>query len=526
MDEDIGSTPFAAHWKRIGIRHHHGICTPLFSLRTKNSSGIGEYLDLLPLIDWCKSIKMDVIQLLPLNDAGDDPSPYNALSSCALHPLYLSLHALPELDKYPELRTKLDDLQKLNESQRVAFQDVQSHKLVWLRDYFTLAGDSVLNTKEYLAFKESQPWLKRYALFRVIKDLVSKNHWMSWPQELQTPTEEGVEELLNRYSQEVSFYYLLQYLCFQQMHQAKTYANSQGIFIKGDMPFLISPDSVDVWEFPQYFDLSLAAGAPPDFYNKEGQYWGFPIFKWDVIQADDYQWFKRRLDYCSELYDLYRIDHVLGFFRIWAIPLERPSKEGHYIPEDQSVWEQQASAIFSMLAKSSTILPIAEDLGVTSDLVRATLKKFGICGTKVMRWERAWETDGHFIPIDAYPPMSMTTVSTHDSETLALWWRDLPKEARDYAQYKKWRYIPLLSAEQRQSILWDSHHTSSLFHIDLLQEYLALFPDLVWEDPEDERINIPGKVLPTNWTYRFRPSVEEIAAHEPLRKKMAELLSK
>ena len=177
-----------------------------------------------------------------------------------------------------------------------------------------------------------------------------------------------------------------------------------------------------------------------------------------------------------------------------------------------------------MMLASSNMLPIAEDLGDVPPEVRVCLSELGICGTKVMRWERYWEKDKSFIPFKDYPPLSMTCVSTHDSRTLQLWWSDFPDEAKDYAAFKHWTYSPTLTVEQRKEILWDSHHTPSLFHINLLQEYLALFPELVWPQPEDERINIPGKVLATNWLYRFRPSVEELTAHEGLKKAIEQIL--
>ena len=147
----------------------------------------------------------------------------------------------------------------------------------------------------------------------------------------------------------------------------------------------------------------------------------------------------------------------------------------------------------------------------------------GICGTKVMRWERHPANGMLFIDPLHYNPISMTTVSTHDSETLTLWWMMSP-DAQDFARYKGWNYTSHLTKEQRREILWDSHHSSSFFHINLLGEYLALFPELVWDNPHEERINVPGTVAPTNWTYRIRPSVEEILAHAPLAVEVRNLL--
>jgi 4-alpha-glucanotransferase len=163
-------------------------------------------------------------------------------------------------------------------------------------------------------------------------------------------------------------------------------------------------------------------------------------------------------------------------------------------------------------------------LGSVPSSVRTTLAELGICGTKVIRWERRYEQDGSFIPFSDYPKLSLTTVSTHDSDTLQLWWQNSPDEAKAFCAFLGWNYSPDLSFDQRLKLLNDAHHTPSIFHINLLQEYLALFPELVSANPQDERINVPGKVLPANWTYRFRPSIEEIAAHLPLKKAIASVL--
>jgi 4-alpha-glucanotransferase len=264
--------------------------------------------------------------------------------------------------------------------------------------------------------------------------------------------------------------------------------------------------------------MTMTAGAPPDMYTEEGQVWGFPIFKWDVMKEHNYNWWKQRLDIASNLYDIYRIDHILGFFRIWAIPLNSPSKEGRFIPEDQALWLAHGKELLSMMAANCPMLPIGEDLGLVPDAVRTCLAELGICGTKVPRWERNWDAGGYFIPAQEYNPISMTTVSTHDSETLGQWWSHYRDEAKAYADMKHWDCGPELTDTQRRYILWESHHSSSLFHINLLSEYLALFPELVWKDPQQERINIPGKVLPENWTYRTRQPLEKIVAHEGLRK--------
>jgi 4-alpha-glucanotransferase len=524
LEKILLASPTGKHWEKIGVRAHHGIDLPLSALHSQNSTGIGEFLDLIPVIDWCKELKLDVIQLLPLNDSGNDPSPFNALSSCAINPIFLSLHALPFLDELPELQTMQVNMRKLTKSQRIPYHEVKIQKLYWLRLYYAKVGSRLVKREDYLEFAKENEWAVSYGLFKVIKDMLEQSLWQYWPDELKFLSKKSYDMLVEQYREEINFHFCMQYLCFLQLKAVRSHATTAGIFLKGDVPILISTDSVDVWFYPDFFDLTLAAGAPPDMFSADQQYWGFPLYRWDVKRKAQYSWWKQRLKVATNFFDIYRLDHVVGIFRIWAIPVGQPTEKGRFIPEDESQWIPQGKEILDMMISSFLMLPIAEDLGTVPPAVRACLQQLGVPGTRVMRWERYWHEDGSFIPFEDYPPISMTCVSTHDSETLALWWRDEQEEARAFAALKGWTYKPELSREERKEILWDSHHTASLFHINLLQEYLALFPDLVWTNLQDERINIPGKILPTNWTYRFRPSVEEFTAHEGLKREISEIL--
>ncbi len=506
--------PTQKAWDLIGEYSHFGINLSLASLRSANSCGIGEFFDLIPLIEWCEKLQFDVIQLLPLNDSGKDPSPYNALSSCALNPVYLSLHALPHLSE--ELKTKLTAFRELNNTPRVEYKKVYEEKHVWLYTYFIETKEIWEKTQEFLTFIKDNPWTVSYALFKILKVELLEVNWEHWPDHLKNLSPKEEKELEATYSLRITFHQLLQYLLFNQLQTVKKYAGEHKVFLKGDIPILISRDSVDVWHDRSIFNLEFSAGAPPDAYSEEGQYWGFPIFRWDILKQNDYVWWRERIAYASHFYHIYRIDHVVGFFRIWAIPLNQHSKTGKFIPEDESEWTPQGKKILEVMIESSNMLPMAEDLGIIPKEVRPCLEELGICGTKVIRWERNWDTDKEFIPMTNYSPLSLTTLSTHDSEPLALWWKNHPGGAQKYAELKHWDYVPDLNKEMRLTILKDANHSSSLFHINLLQEYLAVFPELVWPDPRDERINIPGDHLPTNWTYRIRPSLEEILAHQEL----------
>ncbi len=523
LQHKLENSSLGSHWKRIGVRSHKGIDIPLSALHSKQSCGIGEFFDLISLIEWCSHLHIDTIQLLPLNDSGLDPSPYNALSSCALHPIYLSLHHLPHVAYHKDLLAEIQKIQTLNRLPRSPFQEVHEQKMAFLSLYVEKEKQSLLSSPEFVAFIKENPWIRPYSLFKVFKEKNNQIHFCFWQDAWNNLSQEKLEELFQESLSECSFYMVLQYLCFSQLRYVKNKAKEHNIFLKGDIPILISPDSADAWFEPSLFDFQFSIGVPPDQYNEEGQYWGFPKPNWDVMRASGFSWWKNRLGYASNFYDLYRIDHAVGLFRLWTIQTGRPSCEGHYEPVNETLWESLGKELLITFIEASPMLPIAEDLGSVPQMVRDVLEDMGICGTKVMRWEKYG--DDRFISPETYPAISLTCVSTHDSTTLAEWWKEEPSESRRYASEQGWDYHAALSYDQRKSILKDSLCSHSLFHINLFSEYLALIPDLVWPDPKEERINIPGTLLSTNWTYKFRRSIEEIISHPQFKKEIEELFS-
>jgi 4-alpha-glucanotransferase len=449
----------------------HGINVPIFSLRTDSDSGIGEYLDLLPVIDWVKKAGMNMIQILPINDMGNDPSPYNALSAYALSPILLKINGLSgasysEKIDYPFVHKLKSNIPRIKKTQ--AFHD----------------------------FVSENPWLFTYARFKALKEKNGNNKSANWT-------------ILDTTEDEISTYLEQQFLCYQQMKQVKDYADLQGVKLIGDIPILISPDSADVWAHPEWFNLNLCAGAPPDQYSQDGQKWGFPLYDWDAMQKTGFSWWRERVKYASNFFHYYRIDHIVGFYRIWAIPIDKEAREGFFDPNDRNFWIGHGDRLLRMIMEASPMLPIGEDLGTIPDEVRAHMKELNIPGTKVMRWERYWHGDRSFIKPEDYPELSLTTVSTHDSTPLRLWWKEGGEDVQAYAACKGWSPDAPLSDDQIKSILKESHQTKSRFHVNLLQEYFSAVPELRYEKPEQDRINIPGTLLPDNWTYRLKPTIEE-----------------
>lgn len=517
--------PTAAQWARVGIRKHHGINVPLFALRSVHSSGIGEYLDLIPLIDWCAEVGLDVIQLLPLNDTGPETSPFSALSAIALDPKYLSLNSLPNVRDYPNLPVLMESLRALNGAQLIQYEKIHDLKQLFLRQYFAAEAAAIMETSDYQKFVSEQDWLEGYCLYKTMRNRYLGENWDRWPSEVRDPKPALVKELSERYQREINYHRVVQYLCYQQMKRVREYAESKGVLLKGDIPILINRESADVWLCRELFDLKLTAGAPPDMYAEEGQKWGFPLYNWVAHEKEQFHWWKNRLRYVANFYHLYRLDHIVGFFRIFAIPFDKTPSEGYFLPNQKEACNAQGKAILEMMVRESPLLPIGEDLGVIPPYVRATMHQLGICGTKVPRWERNWKGDESFIPATTFDPLSMTTLSTHDSQGFRMWWEEYPEEAELYSESRNWEHSPVWSPELQSRALMDAHRSSSLFHIDLLQELLALFPELVWTSGEEERINTPGTIDRRNWRYRFRPPIEEIAHHKGLKEKIKELVA-
>ena len=435
-------------------------------------------LHLIPLLTWCSEIGLDILQLLPINDCGLDSSPYSALSAMALNPIYLGLTDLPYVSEDISLQMHLRDLQKLSKSQRIDYPFVYKGKNLFLHHYYQRHALKITKERSYKDFKEKNSfWLDVYTVFKALKIFHHWQSWETWPSDEQNPSENFFHTLSKPVREEAEFHCFLQYLCFSQFEQVKEHAKAKNIFLKGDLPILISKESADVWYNRDLFILELSAGAPPDMYSSIGQNWGFPLYNWKVLVRKHYQWWIERLSVASKLYQLYRLDHIVGFFRIWAIPKAKSAKEGHFIPQEENLWLPQGESLMHMMLANSDMLPIGEDLRSCPPTVRLSLQKFGICGTKVMRWERHWDTDKSFIGSNEYPFASMTTISTHDSETLQQWWEGNSEEAQLFASTIGIKFSSKLTQDLRFAILYASHHSQSAFHINLLQEYLALFQE-------------------------------------------------
>ena len=305
-----------------------GTAVPVFSLRSEGSQGVGDFGDLKHLVDWAVATKQKALQILPINDTTItgtwvDSYPYNSISIYAFHPMYVDLREVPKL-KNAQKQAQFDkEFRELNALPQVDYDRVNKTKRDYLLLAFRESGKQLLETQEFKIFLDKNShWLRPYAAFSYLRDKFGTPDFSKWP-EHSTYDKVAIEQLCSKESKAwevVAYYYYIQYLLHVQLLAASDYARSKGVMFKGDIPIGISRNSVEAWIEPYYFNMNGQAGAPPDAFSANGQNWGFPTYNWEVMKQDGYQWWKRRFAKMAEYFTAYRIDHILGFFRIWEIP--------------------------------------------------------------------------------------------------------------------------------------------------------------------------------------------------------------
>ena len=306
-----------------------GTLVPVFSLRTRKSAGIGDFGDLKTMIDFVASTGQKVLQLLPINDTTithtwTDSYPYSCISVFAIHPQYANLHALPEL-KDAKARAEAEKTRaELNALDKIDYEKVNDFKINYLRQIFNQEGGKMMKTAEYKAFfQDAELWLVPYAQYSYLRDKNGTADFNQWPdhQVWDEAERKALADPKTTAYKNVAFFYFVQFVLDRQMQEAHEYAKAKGVILKGDIPIGVNRNGCDVWMEPKYFNLNGQAGAPPDDFSANGQNWGFPTYNWFEMLKDGCQWWNRRFKNMARYFDAYRIDHVLGFFRIWEIPV-------------------------------------------------------------------------------------------------------------------------------------------------------------------------------------------------------------
>ncbi len=305
-----------------------GVALPVFSLRTKNSYGVGEFPDLKNLVDWAVRTNNRLIQILPVNDTiathtWTDSYPYAAISVFALHPIYLHLPAMGKLQDKKEMDSFVKEGQRLNKNADLDYQSVMELKSVYFKKLYDQDKKKFLVDPEYKKFfDENRVWLEQYAAFSYLRDQFNTPDFSQW-KEYATYDKAKIDKLVdpgNKIFDDIAVHYFIQFHLHKQLSEVVEYARRHSVILKGDLPIGIYRLSVDAWVAPQLYHMDKQAGAPPDDYSISGQNWKFPTYNWDEMALDNYAWWRQRLTQMAKYFDAYRIDHILGFFRIWEIP--------------------------------------------------------------------------------------------------------------------------------------------------------------------------------------------------------------
>jgi 4-alpha-glucanotransferase len=497
---------------RFAEGRHAGALVPLFSVPSRTSWGIGEIPDLARLARWLTSAGLDIVQLLPVNEMADGQnSPYSALSAMAIDPIYIAVGEIEEFaDAGGEASLPSEDRGDLDQARAataVDYRRVRALKARALGHAFARFDECQWRTdsaraQAFRSFRDRERWwLDDYALFRALHRENDGRYWTEWEPGLRDRDPAAMDEARRRLSTESRYYAWLQWVADEQWQRARRDAAPVGMF--GDFPFMVSGDSADVWARQPQFRLDASVGVPPDAFSETGQDWGLPVYRWDVVAETGYEWLQQRARRCVELYDGFRIDHLVGFYRTFVREARGTT---FFVPADEPSQIAQGERVLSVIRDSGARV-IAEDLGVVPDFVRESLRRQGVPGLKVLRWEREWHADAQpFRDPSSYPALSVATTGTHDTETLAEWWDSTVEGEREsIAQLPVFRAAGGLSSTPFSDATRDA----------LIATLFAAGSDILLLPVQDifgwrARINVPAIVDEVNWTWRLPWPVEDL----------------
>jgi 4-alpha-glucanotransferase len=532
-----------------------GVLAPVFALRGKGDLGIGDTEAVKELISWSARQGMRVVQILPINETGSDCSPYNLLSAMALEPSTITVtpEALPDLraEDFAAITAKYD-LEALTGGS-VKYRAVKELKRELLyaafKNFRSRGGDRD-RLRAFADFEqENADWLPDYATHRALVSWHEESEVSgSWPAEHRSPMAARVwlEDLAPASKRQVRdlirFHAYAQWVAYAQWRGVRDHAERENVALVGDVPVGVSIYSTDVWRDPEIFDLARSSGAPPEkvfksdpFTEKWGQNWGFPLYHWEIMARDNYAWWRRRLRLLMSIFHLLRVDHALGFFRIYSFPWRPEDNEKftdltpeeaqaitggelpHFADRDDETEENReynrvhGETLFKMLVEGiGAHRLIAEDLGEVAPYVRPTLEALEIPGFKIPQWERQWD---RLIPGTEYQRLSLATYATHDHAPVKSYWNDLDAAAhtenaqvREAAIHSMWELVNFcgqpdfklpqpFSPELHQLLLRGLFSSNSWLAVNMITDIFG----------SEERFNVPGSAGDTNWTQRMAP---------------------
>jgi 4-alpha-glucanotransferase len=551
-----------------------GVLAPLFALRTENDLGIGDLEGLRQFIDWAAEIGFRLVQILPINEMGGDHSPYNAISAVALEPS--TLHLAPGS---PEDLTQADfdevisqvDLDKLRKGP-VKHGRVRKAKMALLEKAFArFEQRGAEASASFDAFcNEEAAWLTDYAFFRALmEENGGKEIWDHWKEEHRSPAAARKwlaaqsAEKQGQFNERTRFFQYVQWVAFDQWSAARAYAEEHGVALMGDIPFGVNLYSADVYSRRDEFALEWSGGAPPEPYFKDdkftqkwGQNWGIPLYRWEVMRRRHLDWWRWRVRGVQKIFHVFRIDHVLGFYRIYAFPW-RPTRNSEFLPlsfeemrertggafpqfypRDDSNWEnceanrrEGEEYLRAVLEEARETRVVGEDLGTVPDYVRPSLRSLGVAGFKIPQWEN--HPDGRSISGADYQRLSVATYATHDHKPLRAMWEEAFEEPTATTEQARQDLAKVaefagFSAPNAKSDLDRDFYVPVMEALFRCESWLALvmITDLL---ARKDRFNVPGTAASSNWSRRMWKTVRGLKESRSVRKRMQlirELLQK
>ena len=468
-----------------------GISVPLFSLRSTRSWGIGEIGDIPAAASWLRAGQQSVLQILPLNElAPGEASPYSALSAMAIDPQFISIGMLNDGPLLEQILR--DDIERARRSATVAYEAVRDVKTRALRAVFDRFlktewrpnSGHASNLRSYIT-RESW-WLDEYSLYRALRAESGERPWPEWPPSVRDRDPAALSAARERLAGEMLFLQYVQWIADEQWQAVRR--KTKGVQIFGDCPFMVTLDSADVWSNREDFIMNASVGTPPDAFSETGQEWGLPPYNWERARTNDFHWLRLRARRLAELYDGFRVDHLVGFYRTYVRPLD--GSPPYFMPPHEDEQRQLGEATMAIMMGSGADVSV-EDLGTVPPFVRESIARLGLPGYKVLRWEVDDPT--------TFPPLSVAMTGTHDTEPIAAWWETLTSIERMRFGFE----LRDFDATVRDAILSRIYHAGSNLVLLPLQDVFG------WPD----RINQPATISGANWTYALPWPVDEWPAH-------------
>jgi 4-alpha-glucanotransferase len=499
------------------MRRQAGVVLPLFSIHTRRDWGIGQLTDLPACAAWIRRAGHRLVQVLPPHElAGGETSPYGALTAFGLDPIYVGVEALEDLDPSAIDEALGEDgkqeLERVRTAGRVDYAGVRALKTRALRRAFEVFHErewarQTPRAKRLAEFADRERgWLDDFALYTAIRESRGGWSWTLWPaddRDRQPPAMQQVRVDRAKRILEVAY---VQWILLDQWESARARMRDLGVELMGDVPFVVGTESADVWSHASQFQLHLSLGAPPDDYSADGQDWGLPPFDWLAMQGDDLAWVRARARRAAQLFDRFRMDHVVGYFRQW-VRRKDGGDRGRFDPEQEEAQNARGRRVLGVvldeLARSDDRVEppraIAEDLGVVPPFVREALRELRMPGYRVLPWEK----DGAaFRDPRAFARESVASWTTHDTAPIDAWWGELPESDREKLAGRAGVRRDATESDRSLALLGDLYRAGSDLTLVLGQELIGV----------RDRINTPGTVGEHNWTWRLPRPIEDLEA--------------